>query len=439
MFSVRVGLACANLVLLSALGCGGSDAGLDFQPETEGLEVFGPPVARGQFRICETYVDRDPVSGAQEVQYERYDFEALNAELQARPELARTAGIDTVQTCEQARHVAEARLYVEELAMVKDPIAALEVPWPTEVRDGGAGVRNIWQGDASGDQRILLLQFPLSLGSPGDAAGGSPAASCSSIAISPRHLLTAAHCIPPAATTYWRASVLRATASGTNKGDPVWLGNYRIRIYQHPGWSGTGDTGDDVALLSMERQCVTNQERDAETLCTGAPYERDTEDLFRLWIGNLGAGTSMQIKGWGTSSRYSNTATKLRYGDGGAHITLDWVGPRHYFTDDEDHGLICKGDSGGPSIMDLDWTDYAAGITSNFQNYNDQLCTSTTGGSANRRQRWHRISATFEDWVEPKLADNPWYTCPDTGANCCLRASSAGGYHWGNNTYVRCW
>ena len=160
---------------------------------------------------------------------------------------------------------------------------------------------------------------------------------------------------------------------------------------------------------------------------------------MRVWLGNIGVGTSMQIKGWGTTSRYSSTPARIHYGDGGSHISIDWRGSRHFLTDDETKAIICKGDSGGPAIMYQDTHDFAAGIASNIQIWQDQRCTRTTGASPYRKQRWHRINATFADWVEPKLADNPWFTCPSGGSNCCMRYTSGAYSGFSVRTYARCW
>lgn len=429
---------CAFLLLTSALACGGPGLGGEFDGpggrETE-LE------ATSNLTKCEALESKDLVEiVGRNVEERAYDFEALTAELDTDVELQAQTGLRRVANCEDARAYTEARAAREEGQGSLEPVLA-DRGHPTEDDDAfGTTTRGIWQGEPSGDQRILYIRVPVQLGSPGDADPSNASfKGCSAIAFSPRHLLTAAHCIPSNVSGYWRVRVFRGDSSGSDRGEPLLLGNYRAYIYRHPGYSGTGDTADDVALISMARKCVTDDERDAVDVCSGAPWERTPNDtnLMRLWLGNIAGGTAMHIKGFGSTSRYSPTPARLHFGDDGAQVSIDWTGPNHFLTDDETKAIICKGDSGGPAMMTADWASYAAGVASNATMYGDQICAKTTG---TRKQRWHRINSTFASWVEPKLDENPWFTCPVAGSQCCHRASSANAYtNLANHTYARCW
>jgi hypothetical protein len=259
------------------------------------------------------------------------------------------------------------------------------------------------------------------------------------VPISPRHILTAAHCIPDGVSGWWRVRVQRATTSGADTGMPVQVGNYRVYIYQHEGWSGETDTGDDVALLSMERECINNDERDAIELCSGSFYERNF-DNNRVWLGNLALEVTMDIFGFGSTSRYSQTAAQLHTGKNGARISIDWTGPYHFLTDDETQAIVCFGDSGGPAMLHQDTHGLVAGLLSNSAHWPGQFCARDEGATEYRKQRWHRLSGTFANWIEPKLEANANFTCPSAGADCCLRFESQNAYTgYANHSYARCW
>lgn len=424
-------LPSTALALLVA--CGGplpeNDAPIDVVPGTP--ETL---TEERRFTVC---------SPAGEVE-ESYDFALVEQELAEDVELAEATGLERIASCDDARRFARARFLRDAGALHHLDVADVDLASP----EIGSQRQAIWKGDRSGDQRVLQIAIPRQLGSPNDAwlgdanNAGADFSWCSAIAFSERHLLTAAHCIPSGVSGFWRAYVWRAEASGANKGEPRALGDFRIFVYRHPSYSGTGDAANDVALISLHRACVGNSERDAITVCSGAPYQRvaSNTNLMRVWLGNLDVGTRMAIKGWGTRSRYGWTDPRLNYGDGGAQISIDWRGPRHFLADDETQAIVCNGDSGGPAMLTADWASYAAGLLSNSMKKSGQRCARNSGARALRKQRWHRLNATFESWVEPKLHENPWFDCPGTASQCCLRGDSANAYtHWQHHDYARCW
>ncbi|MEQ8279894.1 MAG: trypsin-like serine protease [Deltaproteobacteria bacterium] len=422
----------------AALACGAPPAGeadVTSGPETE-LGFVG-----SNLTVCEAIESPALVEAGTNLEERAYDFGRLSAELANDLEMQAITGIVTIDDCEDALAFVEARVARDVGQGSLEPVLA-DAGYPSELDEDGFGttVRGIWNGEPSGDQRILRIRIPNQLGSPGDADPSDGSfKGCSAIAFSPRHLLTSAHCIPGGVSGYWRVRAFRGDSSGSDRGTPILLGNYRAYIYVHPNYTGSGDTEDDVALISMARQCVNNNERDAVTVCSGSPWERtpNNTNLMRLWLGNISVSTAMTIKGFGTTSRYSATPARLHFGDDGAQVSIDWTGSKHFLTDDEKKAIICKGDSGGPAMMTADWASYAAGVASNATMYGDQICAKTTGV---RKQRWHRISGSFANWAEPKLDSNPWFSCPLSGSNCCHRASSANAYtELANHTYARCW
>ena len=429
---------CAFFILTSAvLACGGpvdGEADVKSGPETE----LGNTTSN--LTVCHSVVRPALVEPGFNVYEEAYDFAQLTDELHADLDLQALTGLRAVKTCEDAEAFVDAREARDIGQGSLEPVLAHGDFPPEDEGPFGTTARGVWKGEPSGDQRILYIRVPVQLGSPGDARpreGGFM--NCSAIAFSPRHLLTAAHCIPSNVSGYWRVRVFHGDPSGSDRGEPVVLGNYRAYIYRHPNYSGTADAADDVALISMERACVTDNERDAVSLCTGSPWHRtaNNTNLMRLWLGNISLSTRMDIKGFGSTSRYSQTDPRLHFGDNGSQISIDWTGSRHFLTEGEKDAIICMGDSGGPAMMTADWAAYAAGVTSNVSVYNEQRCASTSNSA---KQRWHRISGSFASWVEPKLASNPWFSCPVGGAHCCHRASSANAYtELANHTYARCW
>ncbi|MEQ9497119.1 MAG: trypsin-like serine protease [Deltaproteobacteria bacterium] len=419
--------------IVGAFACGGAPS---TSPELAEQETGRATKKLSRLTECDRIEVDNEILGGREVQVERYDFALLSDELVQNEALAQQVGFDAVTSCEDARIVARARVLQPAKPVIELPEEAVD--YPTEDNPNQTS-RGLWVGDPIGDQRWLHVRIPVSLGDPEDAALDAPTFNCTAIPISENHILTSAHCIPPGAEGWWRVRVMRADPSGSDIGEPVQVGNYRVFIYQHENWTGTGDTGDDIAILSMHRGCITSNERDAIDLCSGSYWQRYYNNN-RVWLGNLSLGITMDLYGFGSRSRYSQTSPRLHEPPNGARISVDWTGSRHFLTDDETTAIVCKGDSGGPAVLHQDAHDLVAGVLSNGTFYDDQFCTKNTGIAAYRKQRWHRLSGTFSNWIEPKLGGNGQFTCPSNGATCCNRYNSVNAYtNLANHSFARCW
>lgn len=387
--------------------------------------------------VCSTTA-LPPLFGKTTVEVENYDTDLLNQRLAETPELREATGLTRVDGCRDARTVVaayNALVDAETVNPVSDivedgraPVAGLDEPVAIQ--------RKIWTGTPVNDARILKIWTPNKVGSTGDVTNGR-GGSCSAIAISPRHILTAAHCLPPgSANKNWRFQIGGTLPNASTVGQENVYGVYRAFVYRHGGYSGTSDTGDDVALLSVYKRCTTNSAIDGISSCTGSTWNHGSR--MRVWAGSNHTGKPMTIRGWGSNSRYSQQGGVLREGRGGARIFIDWVGSKHFLTDDEKTAVICKGDSGGPAMI-RGKHDYVAGLASNIVTFRDQVCTRTTGGSKWKKQRWHRVSGQFTSFVEPKLGGNSNFTCPSNRSGECCERDTDNTVGYSNGTFARCW
>lgn len=150
---------------------------------------------------------------------------------------------------------------------------------------------------------------------------GGPTAGCTATLITPRTLLTAAHCLPPDTTKISTTNITPAPASS-----PTFVESTEYR--RHPSWTSGNPAANDIGLILLP------------TASTLTPYPYDRADLTGF------TGKPLTAVGYGvTTSGGSDNGTR-RYVD----LTFRSVTAAHIVLGNQSSKGVCFGDSGGPAL-----------------------------------------------------------------------------------------
>lgn len=207
-------------------------------------------------------------------------------------------------------------------------------------------------------------------------------------------------------STQGGASCVSSSQPSTNNctGTPL---TAQFSVTRKPGFSGLGDTGDDLAIA---RHTSGTWLSPANTSASWMRVNAMPGALsLNYWVSGYGAN-SWNGSGFGTG-RIALQAQGI-----------DWAGQVHWYSvrDAFGVGAVCKGDSGGPAIHTNFGFDLNVGVASNAEMYAGHSCPSVEGS---HKFRYAQPGASAA-WIDSTVT---------AGGGLCTD------YVTGNWHYLRCW
>lgn len=312
---------------------------------------------------------------------EEYDFTYLNAELDTNAWLRDLTGYDAVSNCADAADYVQQR---NDLVAELDP-PVVTVPYERSAAVPTVGPARLAVGETSDPSEVREGKVTTKAGvveifiDPGTSLSSA----CTGFLLTPRVVVTAAHCLPTGNRTGFNRFTIQHCDTSSTCSNTI-ASNEWLRFEKYTGYSGSGDYTGDWGFIVR-----------------GSNFPGvGSSDTLRVYQHKGGGIGSFKAYGRGSMNKDRQSAGRLARGS----FSVEKHDNGYIRSNATQSAQLCKGDSGGPALKTVGPWDVVVGVFSRYQ-YKSSWSTICAYPGLNQ---WHaRINDKHLDWI----ADRAPVTC----------------------------